>query len=153
MTDYIKHLIGCRCVLPQFKQSNPIQHHYFVVFSIINDDGSVQPSFEQCSNCQILHKITEISVSSILNREEMKSLINIDDIKGSMPDVLIRLIEKYEPELCTWKEIKFILDNEKFPSRPIILTKDKADGLITGKYLTIFGSTLFKVDVFVEENE
>ena len=84
MPTGVKHLVQCRCVLPQFKHAHkPIQHQ-FVVFSVINDEGNVESKFAQCPNCGLIHKVVDVNNSEIMHgRENMGALITIDDVKLS----------------------------------------------------------------------
>jgi len=49
--EYIKHLVECKCSLPQFRERDIPVPHSFVVFSVVNEDGSIQPSYAECNNC------------------------------------------------------------------------------------------------------
>jgi hypothetical protein len=148
--EFIKHLIECKCVLPQFKQVEPPRWHYFVVFSEINETGAVIPSFVQCNNCGIVHKVTEVGVSSILGRDDLPSLPNLEDIKSGLPEKIVSILEKYDCELPTYQEVAFILEHQLW-GRMVILTKEIVDGTLLGKYLLVLGETLWKINSFQEE--
>jgi len=71
----VKHLVQCRCVLPQYKSALTPVYHQFVVFSVIDETDSVISKIVQCNNCGILHRIFEVGKSEILSgKEELKSL-------------------------------------------------------------------------------
>jgi len=146
-----KHLVRCRCVLPQFKRlTHPIQHQ-FVVFSVIDNDV-VKPKFAQCNNCGVIHKVYELGKSEILsNKESMSSIITIDDVKSSIPQQLIDILEKNNVDLPTWENAKFVYEN-KLWDQFIVLRTDTDDDVKQGKYLRIIGENLFKVDSFVRED-
>lgn len=148
--EYTKHLVECKCVLPQFKQVEPPKWHHFVVFSEIDETGSVIPSFAQCNNCGVVHRITEVGTSSILKRDDLTSLPNLDEIKSGLPEKLISVLEKYDVELPTYQEVAFIFEHKMW-GRMVILTKENLEGLMVGKYLMIIGETLWKVSGFEEE--
>lgn len=148
--EYIKHLIECKCILPQFKQANsPIWHH-FIAFSEIDETGSVIPSFVQCNNCGSVHRVTEVGISTILGRDDMPSLPNLDEIKSGLPEKLVAILEKSDAQLPTYQETSFILEHKMW-GRIVILNKETIDGLVVGKYLTIIGETLWKVNSFEQE--
>lgn len=149
--DFIKHLVECKCILPQFKDKQPPLYHSFIVFSVIEDDGSVQMSFAQCPNCNLIHKVTEIGVSTLLRKEEMPSIMTIDEIKSSLPESLIKLIQNYDLSLPTWQEINFIMEHELWGQKPVILTKEVVEGTTSGKYLAILGKELFSIKQFQRE--
>ena len=90
----VKHVVECRCVLPQYKKtSNPV-YHKFVVFSILEKDKT-KVSFIQCNNCGIVHKIIDLCKSEILNgKEQLSSLETIEDIKISLPKDFKRGVRK-----------------------------------------------------------
>jgi len=158
MPSYIKHTINCRCTLPHLKNKDN-NLHSFVVFSIVDDEGNIEPSYSQCNNCRLIHKITEIGESQILNKEDMPSLLTADEIKQSIPESILKAIEPYtkidgmenEAEqllfLPTLQEIKFIIENEKWGT-PVVLFKEKMDDKIIGKYILLLGQSLFKIENF-----
>jgi hypothetical protein len=146
--SYIKHLLECNCILPQFKNFDPPVFHKFVVFSIINEDGSIQPSFVSCPNCAAIHKIKEVNESVLIRRETMPSIPTIDDIKTTVPEHYSNILASYECELPTWQELKFILENSIWGAK-ILLSRDEVEETITGKFLLVLGNDLYKVDSFV----
>ena len=145
--DFIKHLIICNCTLRQFADRDPPVFHRFVVFSVINSDGSIKPSLAQCNNCGGIHKVTEVGISTKLKKEESGLLPNIDEIKTSLPEKLLQLLIKYDLDLPTWQEIEFIFNNEMW-NRLVILYKETEGNETCGKYLLIVGKTLWKVESF-----
>lgn len=148
--DYVKHLVECKCVLPQFKNINPPRWHQFVVFSTINEHGDINPSFTQCNNCGTIHKVTEVGTSTILNKDDLPSLPTKEELKETLPEKIAEMLEKYNCELPTYQEVAFIFENHLW-GRSVILTKDVVDNIKMGKYLTIFGETLWKINNFQEE--
>lgn len=150
MLEFVKHLIACNCVLKQYEDADPPVFHKFIVFSVINEDGSIKPSYAKCNNCGGIHKVTEVGLSQKLKRETIATLPDIEEIKSSLPEKLVSLVEKYKLTLPTWQEIKFVLENEKW-ERPIILQKEQEGEEVFGKYLVLYGKTLWKVDSFSSE--
>jgi hypothetical protein len=153
----IKHQIECNCILPQFMNSNPVVFHRFNVFSIIDENGNVVPSYAQCNNCDAIHKVIEIGVSKQLPKESSNLLPNLIEIKQSIPENVRAIAESYKVDLPTWQEIQFIYENEKW-GRKVILFKEEDDGKIIGKMLLILGKSIFKIENFIieeseEENE
>ena len=144
----IKHLIECKCFLPQFKNSNPQIFHKFLVFSEIDcRDGSLVPSYAQCNNCGVIHKIVEIETSAILKKENMPSMLTIDDIKTSLPPRLAGILEQNECDLPYWQEAQFIIKNNLW-GQGFILAKEREGTNIMGKYIVILGPDLFQVSPF-----
>jgi len=151
MSNGLKHLIKCRCVMPQFKNLPEPPVHQFVVFSVINDDDTVQVKFSQCNNCGIIHKVTDICKSEIIqNRESMGSILKIEDIKPSLPQNLITILESNVADLATWEASQFIYENEKW-GQYVVLNSDSEAGTRQGKYVQIIGKNLFKVGTFSRE--
>jgi hypothetical protein len=150
--EYIKHLIECRCFLPQFLNlPNPIQHK-FIVFSELDDYGNVKTSYAACNNCGLIHRIVEVETSIIIGKETMLSLQTIDDIKPSLPDWLIGILDKHQcSDLHTWQEAKFILENELW-GRFVVLIKEKDKEMTTGKLIQILGKELYKVEIFERDD-
>lgn len=148
----IKHLIECRCILAQFRnQPNPV-FHKFVVFSIVEDDDTVRMKFAQCNNCGIIHKITDMCKSQIMNgREDMRSIPTIEDIKISIPEKLASILEKYDVSLPYWEHAKFIIDNERWGEN-ITLSSDVEDNQRQVKFIKILSQSLFSVENYTTDD-
>lgn len=149
--SYVKHLIECSCILPQFKNISPPTFHKFVVFSIIENSGALKPSYVQCANCGIIHKILEIGESEILKgKEDSRVVTKVDDIKisGIIPEKLVGVLEVHDVPLATWQELQFIFEHKQW-GKTIILSKERDNmGNIFGKYLLVLGETLYKIEPF-----
>lgn len=142
-----KHLIPCRCILPQFRKLPEPIFHQFVVFSILDDD-KLRPKIVQCLNCGILHKVTDLCSSSILDgKENSQALVTISDIKSSLSESLAAVLETHDADLASWEAVKFIVDNQRWGDL-VVLTSDLIDDLRQGKYVRILGESLFKIDTF-----
>lgn len=153
MKEFIKHTIECNCVLPQYKNIVPIVFHKFIVFSIINEDGSIKPSYASCNNCGAIHKIIEVGQSIQTQKESTPLLLTINEIKTQLPEGIVKLLESYKCDITTWQEVKFIIEEQKW-GRTVILTKENDGEYFVGKYILILGKELYKVDSFsTEENE
>lgn len=146
-----KHLVKCRCILPQFMKLKDPLLHQFVVFSIIGDDDKVITSFAQCPNCGIVHKVIDLSRSEIVpGREHLVSLKTIDDIRTSVSPQVAHVLDAHAVDMSTWEAVQFIIENEKWGDT-VTLGSDTVDGTMQGKYIRILGPSLFKVDVFTRE--
>ena len=147
-----KHLVKCRCVLPQYKNLPlPIQHK-FVVFSQISDNEDVIVKYAQCNNCGIIHRITNICVSEIVSgKDHMNSLISIDDIRATLPTNFIQVLEASSADLATWEAVQFIVENKKW-GEFVVLSSEFDDGETCGKYIRIFGETLCKIETFIRSS-
>lgn len=151
MAQGLKHLITCRCILPQLKRLDDAPQHQFVVFSVIEDDGTFRTKFAQCNNCGIVHKVLDVCRSEIVTRESMNSLPTIEDIKAGMPPNLVNILDVNRVEdLPTWELAQFILENKQWGNF-VVLATDEEDGLRQGKYVRILGENLFKVETFIRE--
>jgi len=146
-----RHLVKCRCVLPQFKgQSNPPAHQ-FIVFSVVNDDDSVKVKYAQCNNCGIIHKVTDVCKSEILpGKEAMSSIVKVEDIKLSLPPNLTDILERNNVDVATWEQAQFILENKEWGNF-VILAQEEESGTRQGKYVRIMSETFFKVESFSRE--
>lgn len=146
-----KHLIKCRCVLPQFKGIVDPPVHQFIVFSVIKDDDEVQVKYSQCNNCGIIHKVTDICKSEILSgKEAMKSIVKVEDIKLSLPSNLVDILERNNCDLPIWEQSQFILENKQWGNF-VILAQEEEEGTKQGKYVRIMSETFFKVESFSRE--
>lgn len=149
--DYIKHLITCRCHLPQYEQMDPIPSHKFVVFSELDENDMFKHSYAQCNNCGIIHRVTELETSYTIKKESLMALPNIEDIKTTVPEWLIGILSQYQCELHVWQEAKFIIDNGLW-GRFVVLTKERDSTIVFGKALHIIGTKLYKIENF-ERND
>jgi hypothetical protein len=144
-----KHLIKCRCVLPQFKSKSEPPAHQFIVFSIINDDGTCVPKYSQCNNCGTLHKVTDICKSDVLvGKEYIKSLLTVEDIKSSLSSNVVSVLENNNVDIATWEAVQFAIENKRW-GEIVVLSTDAEGDEIHGKYIKILGETLFKIESFM----
>lgn len=151
MSSGHKHLVRCRCVLPQFKKRANAPAHQFIVFSVVADDDTVVSKFVQCNNCGIIHKVHDICKSTIMQgREDMKSIVSLDEIKLGMPPNLVKVLELNNADVPTWEAAQFIIENQKWGDY-VTLSSDSEDGLRQGKYIRILGENLYKVDSYSRE--
>jgi hypothetical protein len=151
MTTGVKHLVTCRCTLPQFKRSPSPPMHQFVVFSIIDDENNVTPKYAQCNNCGIIHRVVEINRSVIVSdKESMTSIVSIDDIRASLPPRLVELLDGNNADLATWEAAKDIIKNKRW-GEFLVLTSESDQAVRTGKYVRILGENMFDVDGFERE--
>jgi len=149
--DYIKHLLECKCVLPQYKGVEPPIFHKFLVFSEIDiADGSVVTSYAQCNNCGVIHKVNEVSKSILLRKENMNALLTIDDIKSSLPPRLASILEQNDCILPYWQEAQFIIANSLW-GRGFTLSQEREGTIVIGKYIVILGETIYDIKSFERE--
>jgi hypothetical protein len=135
-------------VLPQFKRLPNPPAHQFTVFSVINDDDTVKPKFAQCTNCGVIHRVTEISRSEIVQgREAMSSILSISDIRASLPEGLAALLENSQADLPTWEAVQFIYENKQWGNF-VVLTSDTEGDTKQGKYVRLLGEKMFKVEIY-----
>ena len=148
MSSGQKHLIKCRCVLPQFKKLENPPAHRFTVFSVVNDDGTVVVKHSQCNNCGAVHKVTDICVSEILQgKDNMNSLIRIEDIKPSIHSNFVGILEASFADLATWEYVQFIVENKKWGEFAVLTTESDGDD-VHGKYIRVLGESFCKVESF-----
>ena len=151
MTTGQKHLVPCRCVLPQFKRFSDPPRHMFTVFSVINDDDSVVTKFAQCTNCGVIHKVHELGKSDIVTgKEVMSSIVTIADIRPSLPRSLVDILDNSQSDLPTWEAVKFIYENKQWGNF-VVLTSETDDGTKHGKYIKLLGENLFNVETYARE--
>lgn len=123
-----------------------------MVFSIIEGDV-VRPKFAQCNNCGIIHRVTDVCRSEIKQgREDMRSIVTIDDIKPSLPPRLVDLLQVADVDLPTWEAAQHAYEQKQWGTF-VVLSTDVDGGVRHGKYLQILGDNMFKVDSFEREEE
>lgn len=148
--DCVKHIISCKCILPQYKTIDPPAFHKFVVFSIIEEDGSLEPHYAQCNNCGVVHRITEVGQSRIIKKETLPSIITIEDLRATLPPKLVGILELHDCSLAVWQEADFIIKN-KLWGRGFVLAKELDGSTLLGKYVVILGEQLYDVKAFERE--
>lgn len=145
-----KHLIKCRCILPQMKNTANPAPHCFVVFSEVFE-GQIKPKFSQCNNCGVVHKVVDICSSEIMSgKDAMSSIMTIEDIRSSMNKSLSSILDRHNCDLPTWEFAQYILENKKWGEIVVLSTDvEKEDKVI--KYVRILGDSLFKVDSHIRK--
>jgi len=148
----VKHLVACSCVLPQLSKLKKPPSHEFVVFSTFDDEAKTfESTFVQCDNCGVVHKITDVCASSILHgRDELKTIVTLDDVKPSVPSKLADVLEQHKVDLPTWQQVAWIIEENRWGT-PVILTSEYVDGARQGKTMIILGETLYKISNFMNE--
>lgn len=142
-----KHLVKCRCILPQFKKRTDPVFHEFVVFST-SIDGKFNESFAQCNNCGIIHKVIDYCKSEIISsKESLKSVPTKSDVSLSIPSEVIQLLESSNSTVAQYQHVAFLIENNRVGEK-VLLEKEEVDGYVTGKFLSISESGRFRVEPF-----
>jgi hypothetical protein len=143
-----RHLLECRCVLPQFKNRQDPPKHKFIVFSVLKENDSIDLKYAQCNNCGLIHKVIDICKSEIqLGKEHSSSILTVEDIKLSLPRDLSNILEKYRLELPSWEQAQFIVEHKSWGEFIVLEQEDDGDTK-QGKYVRILGESFFKVENF-----
>lgn len=151
MKNYAKHVIECKCILPQYKNATSPVFHKFLAFSELDEDtGMVVPSYAQCNNCGVIHKVTEIGTSRVTKKETMASLMTTEDYKEILPPKLVGILELHDCPLATWQEADFIIKNSLW-GKGFVLAKEWDGSTVLGKYIVILGTTLYDIKPFERE--
>lgn len=148
----VKHLIKCVCVLPQLSKVPNAPSHEFSVFSVYDDvTNDFETSFVQCSNCGVVHKVTDVCMSTILRgRDDLRAVITLNDVKNSVTEKFATVLEHHQAELATWQQVAWIVENQAWGTS-VILTSEYIDGTKQGKALIIMGDSIFKIIPFTNE--
>jgi hypothetical protein len=143
-----KHLIKCRCVLPQYKNLPKPPVHKFIVFSTIKDNDEVITKYAQCNNCGVIHRVTNICASEIISgKDHMNSLITVEDIKPTLHSNIANILEANSVDLPTWEAVQFIIENKRWGDM-VVLNEEIEGNEACGKYIRILGEALCKVEAF-----
>lgn len=133
--------------MSQFKRLQNPPLHQFIVFSIVSDDVVV-PRFSQCNNCGLIHKIVDLTKSEIVSgKEHMNSILTIDEIKQSLNERLVVILESNNCDLATWEAAQFIVENQRWGDYVVLSTDNDTDAK-HGKICRILGDSLYKIDSF-----
>jgi len=141
-----KHLITCKCVLPQYRKMAEPPQHKFVVFSVINDDKVIQ-KYVQCQNCGAVHKVFDICTSEIIkNKDDLPAVITKDDCKAFLPQNLSAILETSDVDIATWEAASFIIENKQWGDF-IVLSKDDMGDEKQIKIVKILSENMFKTEI------
>ena len=145
----IKHLIQCHCILPQYRAQKDPTFHQFVVFSKLDiESDTVEPTFAECNNCGIVHKVIDICKSEIITgREDLRTQMSIDDYVHSLPTSLFELLQSYDKDISDFQHAEFIIDNNDW-GHHIVLTKEEVDDYVQGKLVKFVSSDKFRVESY-----
>ncbi len=116
----------------------------FVVFSELVD-GNVQVKLVSCPNCGIIHKIIDICKSELLNRDDSRALVSLEDVKVSLSEPLIAILEKHDVDMSVWEQSKWIVENAQWGSF-VQLEQEKVKGGKIVKIMKILGTSLFSIE-------
>ncbi|MFA6049654.1 MAG: hypothetical protein WC761_00385 [Candidatus Paceibacterota bacterium] len=129
---------------------SPPFFHKFMVFSVLDASGNIEPHYAQCNNCASVHRVTEVGQSRMIKKESLPSLITIEDFKVSLPPKLVGILELHDCSLATWQEADFIIKN-KLWGKGFVLAKELDGSTLVGKYIVIIGEHLYDVKGFERE--
>jgi len=136
MKQGIKHLIECHCILPQYRNRKNALFHKFVVFSML-EKNEVVPKPAQCNNCGAIHKVIDICKSEILlSRDESVAVMTKEDIKISLPEKLVEILDSYNCDIATWEQAKFIIKEKSWGSK-VRLNFDTSENETAAKFLLL----------------
>lgn len=149
-------MIQCKCILKIFEGRNPTVFHKFIVFTELDDaTGDVIPSFAQCNNCGVIHKVIEIGQTVVVPKEDMRSLPTIEEIELDLPAKVSSLLKNNDCDLHVWQEARHIINNKMW-GKFVVISKEKSPtdkSLTLGKALVIHGESLFKIESFEQTDE
>jgi hypothetical protein len=144
----IKHYIECHCVTPQFRNAKKPIYFGFSVFSVLQEDDTVDEKFVQCPNCGVIHRVHDLCRSEILSGKDESAVIrSLDDIKLSIPENLVQLLEANKTSFADYEKLEWIINNEVW-DESVILVSDIEDGTRTGKLLKFNKSGRPRVEPF-----
>jgi len=148
----IKHLVQCHCMLPQYKNRPDPVFHKFVVFSIVDDNDEVIHKLSQCNNCGIIHNVIDLCKSEIVRgAEDSSSLVNIHDIKYSLPKDISSVLESHKCDLPTWEYVKFVFDTERW-GEIIVLSQEEVGDFTQIKLMKIISENKINIESRTRKN-
>ena len=150
MPQPIKHIIQCRCILPQFKNKKNVLFHKFIAFSVLKDDDTVEESFINCNNCGVVHRIIDLCKTEIQENSDDWQTIKKEDLKISIPSDVIGVLESYDCDLATYQHALWIIENRAWGSK-IIIDKNDSEDRIEGKFLIFNDYQKYRIETFYED--
>jgi hypothetical protein len=155
---YLKHLIECQCILPQYKKQTVPIFHKFPVFSLFksNDNDefiNIIEKYVKCNNCESVHKIYDICKSELLkNSDDYIDLVTtLDDLKYSLPADLIDLMSKNKLiDIADYEMALYFFEN-KINDRIIISRKNVGKDIVCKFLVFDEGKYSIKQQIFQGE--
>ena len=140
-----KHLIECHCSLPLYKNRKDIVYHKFVVYSKIDEAGNKIPKYSKCNNCGATHYVYEFCKSEVkAGKEDNDVALTIEDVKISLPDKIIKILEQYECTIDVYEQIDDVFDHDFFPI-DIIINREIIEDEHTVKLLKLINKDRYKI--------
>ena len=145
----IKHYIECHCVLPQYRNTKKPIYFGFNVFSKMDEGNNVICRLAQCPNCGVIHKVYDVCQSEIMaGKDESAAVRTLSDVKLSIPENFVELLETHSCEFADYEKLEFILENKVW-SEFIVLNKDYEENNRVGKLLRFSELGKPKVEPFM----
>ena len=140
-----KHLIECHCSLSIYRNKNDIVYHRFSVYSKLDKKNKVIPKYSKCNNCGANHYVYEFCKSEIKNGKEDSDLsLSIEDIKISLPEKIVKILEQYDCDISIYEEIDHMYDLSYFPHN-VVIKREIIDDEHTVKILSFEKNDRFKI--------
>ena len=147
----IKHHIECHCVLPQYRNVKRPIYFGFNAFSEMDEGNSVCLKFLQCPNCGVIHRVYDLCKSEILAGKDESAIVrSLSDVKLSIPENFVELLETHNCEFADYEKLEFILDNELWTDR-VLLSMDFDENNRIGKMLTFSNKGKPRVEPFMSK--
>lgn len=146
----IKHLIECHCTLKIYEKNENIQdhlYHKFPVYSkICPDTGKLIEKIAQCNNCGTLHKIYDYCKSELVERgkDSIQTNLDIEDIKLTLSDKIVKTLEKYDVDISTWEQVSDLVEQEFWGER-VVLSRQLVEQVYHVKIMEILGEDKIKI--------
>ena len=150
--NYIVHLVECQCTLPLFKNKTKPVYHKFKVFSIINEESSLESKYVICDNCSAVHEVSEVQKSNILwGQEGYKSLVkSIEDITFNLESEgmsnVVGILASNKCDITVWEQIEHIYENNLEGHTCLIKKEDIKDYFLIKYFLFEKGKFKLKTE-------
>jgi len=134
-TEYVKHLVECHCVLPQYRNRQELVYHKFTVFSLLEDDSVVE-KLVRCNNCDAVHRVFDVCKSEIFIGDlDLTTIRTPQEILSELPQGLRESLIPLSLDMCTLEHILWCVENDKHEKIP--LRKDTVKGKLFVKFITL----------------
>jgi hypothetical protein len=134
-TEYVKHLIECHCVLPQYRNRVDLVYHKFAVFSLLESDNVVE-KLVRCNNCDAVHRVYDVCKSEIFIGDlDLTTIRMPQEILSELPVGLKESLAPLSLDMCTLEHILWCVENNKQEKLP--LRKDTVKGKLFVKFITL----------------
>ena len=142
----IKHLIECHCYLAIYKSDSKVPPvHKFPVYSKLDENDKIIKKIVKCNNCEALHEISEIGVSSLIpGKDQTRVTVTKKDLSFNLPDKISKILHQYDCDISSWEHVIDIIEEKRWGEH-VILSREIINEKTNVKVMEILNSNNVRI--------